>query len=159
VIGALLRIVGLVAIYLAVLTSLAPGDIAVGILLASGLVLAGRATGPRRGATEWARWGRAVSTMVARTAADIVVGSVHVARFCLTGTGHPGFVEIPRGDRSRHRVALWGVLTGEAPDEYPVVVDDARHVLVVHLIDARDPEAVQARHQAADETFLGEVVR
>ena len=158
-IGAGLRIAGLTAIYLAVLTSLAPGDIVVGVLIASGLILAGRATGPRRGVGEWLRWGGAVGRMIGRTAAEIAVGSIRVARFCLTGAADPGFVEIPRGDRSRHRVALWGVLTGEAPDEYSVAVDDARHVLVVHLIDASAPEAVRARHQAADETYLGEVVR
>ena len=60
----------------------------------------------------------------------------------------PGFVEIPRGDRSRHGVALWGVLTGEAPDEIPVDVDERRRVLIVHLVDAGDPAAVRARHAA-----------
>jgi multisubunit Na+/H+ antiporter MnhE subunit len=157
--GAVLRVVGLTVIYLAVLTSVAPGDIAVGVLLAAGLIAAGRASGPRRAGGEWLRWARAVATMILRTAMEMVLGSVRVARFCLLGTGDPGFVEIPRGDRSRHRVALWGVLTGEAPDEYPVVVDDARHVLVVHTIDAADPDAVRARHAAADATYLHDVVR
>jgi hypothetical protein len=82
-----------------------------------------------------------------------------VVRFCLTGTGSPGFVEVPRGDRSRHGVALWGVLTGEAPDEYPVAVDDARHVLVVHHIDARDPEAIRARHADARDGHQRDVAR
>ena len=43
-------------------------------------------------------------------------------------------------------VALWGVLTGEAPDEVVVDVDEARGVLIVHLVDAADPDAVRARH-------------
>jgi hypothetical protein len=46
-------------------------------------------------------------------------------------------------------VALWGVLTGEAPDEVPVEVDEARGVLLVHLVDASDPGAVRARHERA----------
>ena len=50
-------------------------------------------------------------------------------------------------------MALWGLLTGEAPDEVPVEVDEARDVLIVHLVDADDPEDVRARHQRAyDET-------
>lgn len=155
----LLRIAGLAAIYLLVLTSLAPGDILVGVLIASGLVLAARPAGPRRRPREWAGWLLAVARMIGATAYEIALGSVRVARYCLTGAGSPGFVEIPRGDRSRHGVALWGVLTGEAPDEYPVVVDDARHMLVVHVIDARDPDAIRARHQAALEAYLQDVAR
>jgi multicomponent Na+:H+ antiporter subunit E len=159
VIGALLRVAGLAAIYLLVLTSLSPGDVLVGVLVASGLVLAAGAAGPRRRPGEWARWLKAVARMIADTAYQIALGTVQVARFCLTGAGSPGFVEIPRGSRSRHGVALWGVLTGEAPDEYPVAVDDARHVLVVHVIDARDPDAIRARHQDAFEAYLQDVVR
>ena len=58
----------------------------------------------------------------------------------------------------RGRVALWGVLTGEAPDEVPVDVDEARDVLIVHLVDASDPDAVRARHQRAYERWQRRVV-
>jgi multisubunit Na+/H+ antiporter MnhE subunit len=68
-------------------------------------------------------------------------------------------VEIPRGDRSRRAVALWGVLTGEAPDEYPVDVDTARDVLIVHVLDDRDPTAIRARHARAYERWQRDVVR
>lgn len=158
-IGALLRVAGLAVIYLLVVTSVAPADVLIGALIATGLILASGATGPRRDAREWTRWLRAVGTMIVRTGMEIVIGTVRVVRFCLTGRGSPGFVEIPRGERSRHAVALWGVLTGEAPDEYPVAVDDARHVLVVHVIDARDPAAIVDRHRRAHESYLQDVVR
>ena len=39
------------------------------------------------------------------------------------------------------------MLTGEAPDEVPIDVDEQRRVLVVHLVDASDPAAVRARHR------------
>ena len=51
------------------------------------------------------------------------------------------------------------VLTGEAPDEYPVSVDDERHLLLVHVIDAADPDAIRARHAAAREHYLRDLVR
>jgi multisubunit Na+/H+ antiporter MnhE subunit len=158
VIGVLLRVVGLVAIYLLVLTSLDPGDILVGTLLALGLVLWTGPAGTRQGAAGWRRWFVAVTRMVAVTGLEIAVGTVRVVRFCLTGAGNPGFVEIPRGDRSRRGIALWGILTGEAPDEYPVDVDEERHVLVVHTIDARDPGAIVARHAAARDAYQRDVV-
>jgi multisubunit Na+/H+ antiporter MnhE subunit len=145
-IGLALRIAGLAAIYLLVLTSVAPGDIVVGAVLAAALVVTSGAHTPRRSAGGWGRWAIAFARMTVVTAWDITVGAARVARFCIAGGASPGFVEIPRGDRARRGVALWGILTGEAPDEYPVAVDDARHVLVVHIIDDRDPHAIRARH-------------
>jgi multisubunit Na+/H+ antiporter MnhE subunit len=66
---------------------------------------------------------------------------------------------VPRGDRSPREVALWGVLTGESPDEIPVDVDEERGILIVHLIDASDPESVRARHADAHERRRREAVR
>ena len=92
------------------------------------------------------------------TAVEMARGSWRTARFCLRGGGSPGFVEIPRAGRSRHAVALWGVLTGEAPDEVPVDVDEERDVLIVHLVDASDPDAVRERHRRAYEGAQRKVV-
>ena len=100
----------------------------------------------------------ALVPVLAMTAAEMVRGSWRTARFCLRGGGQPGFVEIPRGDRSRHAVALWGVLTGEAPDEVPVDIDEERDVLIVHLVDASDPDAVRERHRRAYERAQRKVV-
>ncbi len=154
----LLRVAGLAAAYLLVLTSLAPGDVVVGGLVAAALALATGSRGPRRSMAGWGGWFVALTRTMIVTAWEIALGTVRVARFCLTDTGRPGFVEIPRGDRSRHGVALWGVLTGEAPDEYPVAVDDERHMLIVHNVDASDPAAIRARHAAARDQHQRDVV-
>jgi len=89
--------------------------------------------------------------MLIGTGWEVVRGSWRVARFCLGGPASPGLVEIPRGDRSPANVAVWGVLTGEAPDEYPVDVDAARNLLVVHVLDGADPHAVRERHRRSYE--------
>jgi multisubunit Na+/H+ antiporter MnhE subunit len=155
--GILVRAAGLVAIYLLVLTSTAPGDVLVGALLAVPIAFALRPRrSSRRDAPALTRV-RAAGGLLAQTAAEMVRGSRRVARYCLGGTDSPGFVEIPQGDRSRINVALWGVLTGEAPDEVPVDVDERRRVLVVHLIDASDPAAVRARHERTDDRRLRRV--
>jgi multisubunit Na+/H+ antiporter MnhE subunit len=96
--------------------------------------------------------------LAAETAVEMARGSWRVIRFCLGSTAMPGLVEIPRDGRSRAGVALWGVLTGEAPDEVPVDVDEERNVLIVHLVDAADPERVRERHRAAFERRQGKVV-
>ena len=153
-----LRVAGLVAIYLLVLTSVAPGDLLVGTLLATSIVGASRPRLAGRGGRVWTRWATAVARMLLATAWEMSVGTVRVIRYSLSDGGDAGFIEIPRDDRSRRGIALWGVLTGEAPDEYPVAVDDSRRVLIVHNVDASDPTAVRARHTAARDAYQRDVM-
>jgi multisubunit Na+/H+ antiporter MnhE subunit len=157
-IGAILRIAGLTVVYLLVLTSVAPGDILTGAAVATVIVGLTRPNA-RRPVVGWLRWGQALTVTLLSTASEVVAGTVRTVRFCLGWHAAPGFVEIPRGDRSVRAVALWGVLTGEAPDEYPVDVDEARGVLIVHVVDARDVPAILARHAHAYERWQRHVVR
>lgn len=154
----LLRAGALASVYLLVLTSLEPGDILVGALLglAVSLALDPRTPSPG-GARATARVG-AAALGVAVIAAEMARGSGRVVRFCLGAKADPGFVEIPRDGRSRRNLGLWGVLTGEAPDEVPVDIDDDRDVLIVHLVDAGDPDAVRARHRRAYTRWQRKVV-
>lgn len=157
--GFLLRAVALMGIYLLVLTSLDPGDVLVGGLLGLALSAALRPRGAARGAGPSLSLAVAAASALGRTAAEMVVGSWRVVRFCLGAPTAPGFVEVPREDRTGHEVAMWGVLTGEAPDEVVVDVDRRSGMLVVHLVDAADPEGVRARHHAAHERWRTRVAR
>jgi multisubunit Na+/H+ antiporter MnhE subunit len=142
----------LMGIYLLVLTSVQPGDVLVGLVLGHVLAVALRPR-PAGGRPATRRLGGlvALGPVLVGTAVEMARGSWRTARFCLGRGGRPGFVEIPRGGRSPQGVALWGVLTGEAPDEVPVDVDEERDVLIVHLVDASDPHAVRDRHRRAYE--------
>jgi multisubunit Na+/H+ antiporter MnhE subunit len=144
VIDTLLRAAGLAAIYLLVLTSVKPGDVALAALLGIGISLAVRPQDERPPTPGFNPIAAVV--VLGRTAVEVVAGSWRTVRFCLGARYRSGFVEIPRAGRSRHNVALWGVLTGEAPDEVTIDVDVERDVLIVHLVDATDPDAVRARH-------------
>ncbi|HEY8467251.1 MAG TPA: Na+/H+ antiporter subunit E [Solirubrobacterales bacterium] len=148
----------LAAIYLLVLTSLGPADVALALALGIGtsLLLRPRTARGRRVAVAG---GDPVAALriAGRTAVEMARGTWRTVRFCLGDASRSGFVEIPRDGRSRHNVAFWAVLTGEAPDEVVVDVDEERDVLVVHLTDARDPDAVRARH-AADRELQTRVV-
>ena len=155
--GTLARAAGLAVVYLLVLTSVAPGDVLVGVALGLGVALALRPRHATRSAVPWNERLVAAAVVAAQTALEMVRGSWRVARFCLGDRTGQGFVEIPRDARSRHETALWGVLTGEAPDE--VVVEAGRDVLVTHLVDARDPDAVRARHATAHERWQRKVVQ
>ena len=156
-IAVLVRATALAGIYLLFLTSLAPGDVLTGALLglAVALALRPRSTSAPKDTLRTADRLAAAMVTVLVTADEMIRGSWRTARFCLGRPSPPGFVEIPRGDRSRTGVALWGVLTGEAPDE--IVVDIEDEVLVVHLLDAGDPEAVRERHRRAHRRNLRKV--
>ena len=153
--GVLVRAAALAAVYLLVLTSVAPGDVLVGVALGLVLAILLRPRGVRRSRIPVPQRLAAAASVALRTALEMVLGSWRVARFCVGGREHAGFVEIPRGDRTRFEVALWGVLTGEAPDE--VVVDAGRDVLVVHLVDARNPDGIRQRHRTVHEQWLHKV--
>jgi multisubunit Na+/H+ antiporter MnhE subunit len=142
-----IRVIGLAGIYLLVLTSLKPGDLLVAALIAVAVEAAVLPRGAAAGAARPAPPSlRAAAAVVRGTAVEVVVGTWRTARWCLGGRARPGFVEIPRAGRSRRNIAFWGLLTGEAPDELPVDFDEERDVLIVHLVDASDPDAVRRRH-------------
>ncbi|MEX2194591.1 MAG: Na+/H+ antiporter subunit E [Thermoleophilaceae bacterium] len=145
-----LRATGLTAVYLLVLSSLAPGDVVIGGLLGLAVAFALRSrdrhgSGQRAAASPATRL-RAAGVVLLQTAAEITRGSWRTARFCLGAATEPGLLEIPRAGRSPVNVAMWGVLTGLSPDEVVVHVDEARDVLLVHLVDATNPAAVRERH-------------
>jgi multisubunit Na+/H+ antiporter MnhE subunit len=155
----IVQALALMAIYLLVMTSAKPADAAAGLVLGLALAVALRPRLPgRRPATPSRAALLALGPLLAQTVVEMAVGTWRTALFCLRGAGRPGFVEIPRGERSRHSVALWGVLTGEAPDEIPVDVDEERQVLIVHLVDAGDPDAVRERHRRAYERAQRKVI-
>lgn len=159
----LLRAVGLLGIYLLVLASTKPGDIALGALLALGVAAWLR---PREGGTREVRVPEQVGAGERLAAAvglawdltrAVVSGTWRTARFCLGGEAAPGLVEIPRGNRSPGGIALWGIVTGDSPDEIPVDVDDERDALIVHVLDSDDPEWVRRRHDEAHERRVRKV--
>jgi multisubunit Na+/H+ antiporter MnhE subunit len=156
----LLTSVTLTTIYLLVLASLDPGDVLTGMVVSVLIVGASRraaaaGTGRR---IPFPQLGAAPGLVVG-TLADILRGTWHVALH-IVGTHRferPGIVAIPRGDRTVSGVAAWGYLTATSPDEIVVDVDEERGILLVHVLDARNPETVRARHQTLYERRQGRV--
>jgi multisubunit Na+/H+ antiporter MnhE subunit len=154
----LIRAALLTSVYLLVLTSVSPGDVLVGGVLGLAFAALLRPHHAPAGAAPWPTRVAAAAVGLVLSVVEMARGTWRVVRFCLGAEASPGFVEIPRGTRSRVNVALWGVITGEAPDEYPVDVDGRRGVLIVHLVDAGDPQAVRERHRHTFERWQGKVV-
>lgn len=80
---------------------------------------------------------------------EILIGSVRVALIVLgiRKLQHPGIVAVPIGERSRLGVAVTGVTTSLAPGSIVLDVDWERHMMLVHVIDASDPDQIRADMQ------------
>jgi multicomponent Na+:H+ antiporter subunit E len=80
---------------------------------------------------------------------DILVGTWEVVLVVLhlRPLESSGIVAVPIGDRTPTGVAVWALVTGLPPGSFFVDVDRGRGVALIHVIDARDSEAIREQHQ------------
>lgn len=80
---------------------------------------------------------------------DIVHGTVFVIRIVLRRRPLqcPGIVTIPIAERSANGVAVSALASTLSPGSFLVDVDEERGVMLMHVIDASDPDGVRADHQ------------
>ena len=143
----LLRVTALTAIYLLVLTSLAPGDIAVGIVLSLVLVAAGRRIRPvgPPASVPLGRRLQGVPSLVGGTLVDLGRSTWRTAIWCLSPRRTPaGLVTVPIPACAAPSAAAWGVRVGLTPDTVVVELDNEVGRMLLHVIDAREPDAVRA---------------
>ncbi len=141
----------LTGVYLLMLASANPWDAALGAIVAALLV-----AGLRRGAfirrprplRELPRRVLHAFPLSAAIVGEIVLGTWRVALVVLGARplAAPGIVAVPIGERTRAGVVVTALLATLAPGEFLVDVDWRRGVLLVHVLDASDPDAVRERH-------------
>jgi multisubunit Na+/H+ antiporter MnhE subunit len=149
-IAVLVRVAALTVVYLLALTSLAPGDIVTGVIIAVLVVALGRRIQtPDDLLTEppplpWGRRLAGVPALIGGTVVDMARESWMVAGYCLRGRlPAPGLVTVPIERPARGSATAWAVRVGLAPASVVVEVDGTRGELLVHVPDARDPDAVR----------------
>ena len=148
----LLPAAAVLVVYLVVLVSLDPWDIALGALLGVGLtfgarrLLAADTPGHENGI---ARRALAFVPFAFAVAGDIVFGTWRVALVTLgvRPLVSPGLVKVPIGERSPTGVAVAGLALTLSPGEFLVDVDWTERVMLIHVLDASDPEEVRRDHQ------------
>jgi multisubunit Na+/H+ antiporter MnhE subunit len=148
---ALLALVLLTLVYAFVLGSFKPLDLAFGAMVSGALILATRAM------TYWDEPQRVgILTRViyfwpfaAATIRDIITGTIEVTLVTLNikPLVSPGIVAVPIGERTPTGVAVSSQASTLIPGTYLVDVDYERGVMLIHSIDASDPEAVIEDHQ------------
>jgi multicomponent Na+:H+ antiporter subunit E len=80
---------------------------------------------------------------------DVVVGTWQVALVTLhlRELGRPGIVAIPIGERTETGVAVSALVATLSPGEVLVDVDWGRGVMLIHVIDASDPDGLRRHHK------------
>lgn len=137
-------------VFLLVLASLDPLDALLGALLSVAIVTALRRFAlepPPRPLGELPRRLLAAVPLTLVTIRDITVGTWDVALVVLhlRPLSSPGIVAVPIGERTDTGIAATTLLVTLAPGEFLVDVDRDRGVMLFHVLDASDPDAVRAR--------------
>ena len=148
-------VVALTLVYALALASFHPWDLLIGASLSAALLFTSRGfvfgTAPRPAGRGLTLLGRAVAFVPFALAVfrEIVVGNweVTLVTLQLRPLVRPGIVAVPLGDRSPTGVAVWAVVTGLPPGSFFVDVDRERGVVLIHVLDARDPEAFRQRQE------------
>ena len=140
-------------VYLLMLASLDPVDVAISLVVGAVLVL-GLAevlfSGGDLRARDLARRSARFLPFAAAVVWDIVRGTWAVALVVLhvRPLERPGIVAVPVGRRTRTGVAVTGLVATLSPGEFLIDVDWERGLMYLHVLDATDPDGVRERHDA-----------
>ena len=158
----LLSLAALVLVYLLVLASIDPWDVGAGVVLGATLLVAARGFvfGGHLGRVEGlVSRVLGVVPFVVATIWEILRGTwaVTLVVLHLRPLRHPGIVAVPFRERTRLGVAVSALLLTLSPGAYLVDVDDEERVMLLHVLDASDPDAVRAEFQEFYRRFQRQV--
>jgi multicomponent Na+:H+ antiporter subunit E len=145
-------VAGLTLVYALALGSFHPLDLLFGAGLSAALVFASRrfvfGDGPG-GRASLLRRVVAFLPFALAVFREIVIGTweVTLVTLHLRTLDRPGIVEVPIADRTPAGVAVWAVVTGLPPGSFFVDVDGDRGVVLIHILDASDPEAFRRQQE------------
>ena len=150
----------LTATYALVLGSFAPPDLLLGAALSAALlffcrdfVFGGRETGGLAGRI------LAFVPFVAVALWDILRGTwtVSLVTLHVRELTTSGVVAVPVGERTDAGIAVSALVSTLSPGTFLVDVDRERGVMLIHTIDASDPESVRQDHQRFYERYQRKV--
>jgi multicomponent Na+:H+ antiporter subunit E len=148
---ALSMVLFLTLTYALVLGSFAPWDLVIGAAISASLVFATRRFlfDYEPSAPDYLRRFVYFWPFVAATVWNIITGTWTVALVTLhiRPLSSPGIVAVPIEDRTPTGVAVSALATTLSPGTFLVDVDRERDVMLIHSIDASDPDEVREDHQ------------
>jgi multisubunit Na+/H+ antiporter MnhE subunit len=147
---AVLSIALLTGVYALMLSSVHPLDLALGAVLSALAVFGLRRFLFPGGLTPVEGLGRRIAGsagLIVAVLRDVVVGTWEVALVVVgrRPAATPGIVELPAGDRTEMGAIVAAMLATLSPGEFVLDFDFERGVVLMHVLDASDPEAVRER--------------
>lgn len=147
-------VVLLAGVYVLTLASLDPLDVATGLLLGATVTWLLRRlfyseAGPPLGLAGLAGRITRFPLFALVVIWEITIGTWRVTQ-AVTGlkpVRRPGIVAIPVGERTPVGVAATAVAITLSPGELMVEIDEKRGVMLVHVLDADDPDAIRERYE------------
>ncbi len=160
---ALLSLGALTLVYVLVLASVDPWDLLLGAVLSAGVLVAFRGflVGGRPSSISGLGGRvRGIPRLVSAVLRDMTVGTWRVTAVVLhlRPLASPGIVVVPFGERTDLGVVASAFAATLAPGEYLVDIDWEGRRVLVHVLDARDPDAVRAQFSAFYERYQRRVV-
>lgn len=129
--------------------SVAPRDLVLGVLVGAAALWIARAAIRGRAAPSTGLLDAVIGTagLLALTGWDIVRGTSQVVLVVLglRSADRAGFVEVPFDERTDDGVRVTALLTTMSPGDVVLHLDRDRRVMLVHTIDADDPEGFRER--------------
>lgn len=149
----LLYLGALTLLYLLTLASFALWDVLTGVIISGALLFVCRAflfNGQSPAGEHLLRRSVAFVPFVVRVAYDVIIGTWRVTLIItrVRPLTHPGIVAVPIADRTPTGVAVMTLVTTLSPGSYLVEVDSERGVMLFHVLDASDPDAVREEYEA-----------
>lgn len=147
----LLTLTSLTLVYTLTLASFQPWDLALGALLSSMLLLGARSfitdnrPAPRLAVVRRALFFWPFALAVLR---DVLEGTWNVSLVVLRirRLNRPGIVRIPIEDHTPSGVAVLSLVRTLSPGSFLVDVDWEQRVMLFHIIDASDPDAIRTSY-------------
>jgi multicomponent Na+:H+ antiporter subunit E len=149
----LMSVVMLVFVFALTLASFDLWDLVIGLVISVAVLQLFRplleshrlTRGGRPAPPPWRRVVRFVPFVIA-VFWEVMVGTWQVALITLhiKPIGNPGIVTVPIGDRTPIGVAVFGLATTLAPGTLLLDIDWRNRVMVIHAIDASDPDGFRA---------------
>lgn len=138
-------------VYLLVLGSFKPADILMGLVISGALIYGTRRLSFREKPSSQNLFSRFLYfwPFLVAEVWNIVTGTWNVAMITLhfRPLVSPGIVAVPIGERTPTGVAVSAQCTTLSPGTFLVDVDWERDVMLIHAIDAADPDEVRREHQ------------
>ncbi len=147
-----LAVVVLTALWMLTLASTYLLDVVLGLLVSTAVVTAVPGTRSVTSEGDPPPLGRrllAFPGFVLATLREVAVGTwdLTLRVLHLRPVDRPGIVLVPIGERTRAGLAATALADTLSPGEVLIDIDHERGVMLVHVIDAHDPDEVRARHE------------